>query len=199
VTWAFLQQGKISGRNALFYTLAQFAGGLAAPALLLAVLGDTFSHPDVRYAATLPGPQGQLVAFGAEFAITFVLMLTVLVCINSERWKPRLGVVVGVLVALYVTFESPLSGMSMNPARSFGSAATSGLWEGLWLYFTAPPLAALMAAVVYTGLRRSGLNRRRGRIAHSALPPLRLRGGPALPRPESLAVTCSLARTRLTR
>ena len=82
VTWAFLQQGKISGRNALFYTLAQFAGGLAAPALLLAVLGDAFSHPDVRYAATLPGPQGQLVAFVAEFAITFVLMLTVLVCIN---------------------------------------------------------------------------------------------------------------------
>jgi len=50
------------------------------------------------------------------------------------------------LVATYIILESPLSGMSMNPARSFGSAVAARLWTGLWIYFTAPPLGMLLAA-----------------------------------------------------
>src|SRR5262249_37640676 len=53
------------------------------------------------------------------------------------------------LVATYITLESPLSGMSMNPARTFGSAFVGHLWIGLWIYFTAPVLAMQLAGALY--------------------------------------------------
>ncbi|MBL8174663.1 MAG: aquaporin, partial [Bryobacterales bacterium] len=65
--------------------------------------------------------------------------------------------VAGGLVALYITVEAPISGMSMNPARSFGSAVAAGEWRALWIYFVAPPLGMLGAAEVY--VRRNGLHR----------------------------------------
>jgi aquaporin Z len=55
----------------------------------------------------------------------------------------------GALVAIYITLEAPISGMSMNPARSFGSALAAQLWTSLWIYFIAPPLGMLIAAEVY--------------------------------------------------
>jgi aquaporin Z len=55
----------------------------------------------------------------------------------------------GALVATYITVEAPVSGMSMNPARTFGSALAAQLWASLWIYFTAPPLGMLAAAEVY--------------------------------------------------
>jgi aquaporin Z len=55
----------------------------------------------------------------------------------------------GALVATYITLEAPLSGMSMNPARTFGSALAAQLWTSLWIYFTAPPLGMLAAAEAY--------------------------------------------------
>src|SRR5436190_1182482 len=60
-----------------------------------------------------------------------------------------IGVIAGALVATYITLESPLSGMSMNPARTFGSAFVGHIWVGLWIYFTAPVLAMQFAATVY--------------------------------------------------
>jgi aquaporin Z len=63
----------------------------------------------------------------------------------------------GVLVMLYITFESPISGMSMNPARTVGSAFWAHAWTGLWIYLTAPPLAMLAASQAYLtlpGVRR---------------------------------------------
>jgi hypothetical protein len=59
------------------------------------------------------------------------------------------------LVATYITLESPLSGMSMNPARSFGSAFVGHLWMGLWIYFTAPVLAMQLAAMLYIRGKRT--------------------------------------------
>ena len=53
----------------------------------------------------------------------------------------------------YISLESPLSGMSMNPARSFGSAVAARLWTGLWIYFTAPPLGMLLAAQIYLAVK----------------------------------------------
>jgi aquaporin Z len=86
--------------------------------------------------------------------ISFVLMLTILLCLSSKRLEHWTGPAAGVLIGLYIAFESPLSGMSMNPARTFGSALTAGRWEGIWIYFTAPPLAALMAAQVFNRFGR---------------------------------------------
>jgi len=57
------------------------------------------------------------------------------------------------LVAVYITFEAPISGMSMNPARTFGSAYWAHAWTALWIYFTAPPLGMLLAAELYLRIR----------------------------------------------
>ena len=102
---------------------------------------------------TVPGESGVAVAFLAEVAITFVLMLTVLFVSNAPRLARYTGLFVGGLVLLYITFEAPLSGMSMNPARSFASAFLSGNWTGWWVYFTAPPLGMSLAAGLYVWLR----------------------------------------------
>jgi aquaporin Z len=57
------------------------------------------------------------------------------------------------LIATYITIEAPFSGMSMNPARTLGSALPAGVWTALWVYFTAPPLGMLLAAEVYQRTR----------------------------------------------
>ena len=63
--------------------------------------------------------------------------------LEPSRWAACTGVCAGLLVASYITFEAPLSGMSMNPARTFGSALFARNWTALWIYFTAPPLGML--------------------------------------------------------
>jgi aquaporin Z len=80
-------------------------------------------------------------------------MFTVLTVNNVPRLAPYTGLAVGSLVALYITLEEPLSGMSMNPARTFASAVAGGQWAGIWVYFTAPPLGMLAAAQAYVRLR----------------------------------------------
>jgi aquaporin Z len=149
VTLAFLRLGKIDGADAILYIAAQFAGSVAGLALLGQALGPWLGHPAVGWAVTVPGPGGAGPAFAAEAAISFVLMLTVLAVSNTRQLAPYTGLAAASLVALYIAFESPVSGMSMNPARSFGSAAVSGVWTGLWIYLAAPPLAMLAAAEVY--------------------------------------------------
>lgn len=149
VTWAFFRLGKIGLWDAVFYTLAQFGGALGAVQFMRLVIGEPYTHPDVDYAVTRPGPDGTAVAFAAEFVISFILMLVMLVAINSRRLEKFTGLFVGVLIAVYVAVESPLSGMSLNPARTFGSALAAGPSMSLWIYFVAPTAAMLLAAEVY--------------------------------------------------
>jgi aquaporin Z len=156
VTWSFYRQGKIGGWDATFYTVFQFIGAIIAPVLLLAAIGDPFTHEKVKFATSQPGPQGVAVAFVAEFVISFVLMLAVLIALNSKRLEKLAPAIIAVLIALYITFESPLSGMSLNPARTVGSAVTAGEYKGLWLYFVAPVLAMLLATEVYRLMRSRG-------------------------------------------
>jgi aquaporin Z len=91
------------------------------------------------------------VAFGAELAISFVLMATVLT-VSSGPWARATGICAAALVASYIFFEAPYSGMSMNPARTLGSAIPAGTWTALWVYFTAPPLGMLLAAEAHRRL-----------------------------------------------
>jgi aquaporin Z len=153
-TLTFLRLGKIKGWDALFYICAQFIGSALAVFAMGALIPGALSHPSVRYVVTAPGSGGVAVAFAAEVLISFVLMTVVLNVSNNVKLSSHTGLFVGVLVATYITFEAPLSGMSMNPARTFGSAFSAHLWTALWLYFTAPPLGMLAAAELY--LRRNG-------------------------------------------
>jgi aquaporin Z len=149
VTLTFWCLGKLMNWDALFYILAQFIGAIAGVFVVTLFAEEAVSHPTVNYAATLPGMRGVIVAFIAEFVIAFVLMSVVLRVSNTPHLARYTGLFAGALVATYITFESPLSGMSMNPARTFGSAFIGQLWMGLWIYFTAPVLAMQLAAVLY--------------------------------------------------
>jgi aquaporin Z len=156
VTLAFLKLGKIRARDALFYTLAQFAGGLVGVLLVAGLLGDAFAAPPVSYATTMPGRAGIAAAFIAELAISGVMLLAILRVADHPRHSSRTGLVAGLLVALYISVEAPLSGMSMNPARSLASALPAASFENLWIYFVAPTLGMLTAALLYPRLRHAG-------------------------------------------
>ncbi|MEP6669021.1 MAG: aquaporin [Chthoniobacter sp.] len=153
VTLTFWRLGKIQPWDALFYVLAQFLGGIAGVALVGAFVPRWLADASVSYVATVPGTSGTATAFFAEFTISFILMLTILNVSNRPRLAPYTPYFAATLVAAYIAIEAPFSGMSMNPARTFGSAFVGHIWTALWIYFTAPVLAMLLAAVVY---RRSG-------------------------------------------
>lgn len=153
VTLTFLRAGRVKPWDAVFYITAQFVGGILGVVLATAFLGDALGVPTVNYVNTVPGVGGAFPAFLGEFSISFILMCVVLIVSNHERVAAYTGIFAGSLVALYITFEAPISGMSMNPARSFASAIVPGLWEWLWIYFTAPPVAMLFASIVYTRFR----------------------------------------------
>ena len=155
VTWTFFRLGKIEAWDAAFYTLFQFGGGIAGVLLASLTLGKLVAHQSVNYATTLPGPDGPIVAFLAEVLITFILMSVVLTVSNTKRLARWTGMFAGALVAIYITIESPISGMSMNPARTFSSAVGAHIWMSLWIYFVAPPLGMLLAAEVYQRIHAS--------------------------------------------
>ena len=149
VTLTFYRLGKVAPWDAVFYVGAQFLGGLTGVLLVRAALGQAFGQPPVDFAVTVPGPPGSWVAFTAEFVISLGLMTTVLLASNHVMLMRYTGLFSGLLVTLYITLEAPISGMSMNPARTYATALPSGVQNGLWLYFVAPPLGMLLAVDVY--------------------------------------------------
>jgi len=153
VTITFFRLGKLARGDALFYVLAQFAGATAGVFASSFLLNRWISHPAVNYAVTVPGAAGTAIAFGAELLISFLLMTVILFVSNSNTLPAFTGFIAGILVATYITLESPLSGMSMNPARTLGSAALSHNWKAWWIYFTAPPIGMLAAGELYLRLR----------------------------------------------
>jgi len=154
-TLVFWRLGKIAGPDAIWYALSQMLGGVAGVLATAALIGSALADPTVRYVVTVPGSGGVAVAFLAEVIITFTLMTAVLNASNTARWAGFTGIFAGALVAIYITLEAPVSGMSMNPARTLASAVPSGIWDALWIYFVAPPMGMLLAAELF--VRRRGL------------------------------------------
>ena len=166
VTLTFLRLGRVRAADAAAYIAAQFAGGLAGALLVSRFLGSAFRAPPVTAVATLPGPAGLAVAFLSELAISFALVLLVLTLGASQKWSGRTGLFVGALLFVYITFEAPLSGMSMNPARTVASAIPAHAWTGVWIYFLAPLAGMLLGSEAHVRFARS---KRRGcaKLAHS--------------------------------
>jgi len=121
--------------------------------LASAILSAWAAHPAVNFVVTAPGSTGTAAAFVAEVAIAFVLMTVILHVSNNPRLHNFTGLCASLLVMLYITFEAPISGMSMNPARSFASAVPARHWSDLWIYFTAPVIGMLAAAELYLRTR----------------------------------------------
>jgi aquaporin Z len=149
VTLTFWRLGKVTSWDAFFYVTAQFVGAIVGVGVAATMLDAWLAHPAVIYAATVPGVGGVGVAFVAEFLISFLLMTVVLTVSNRPGLNRFTGLCAGALVASYIVFEAPLSGMSMNAARTVGSAVYAQAWMALWIYFTAPLLGMLAAAQLY--------------------------------------------------
>lgn len=152
VTLAFWQLGSLRPADACWYIVAQCAGAVLAGLALSRLLAPWFPHPNVEYNLTLPGPAGWGVALLAEVLITGALMGLLLYALHSERLRPYTGWLVAALLALYIAFETPLSGMSLNPARSLGSAVGAGRYEHLWVYLVAPVAGAWLATALFQRL-----------------------------------------------
>jgi len=152
ITLGFLRLGKVHTVDAGFYIAAQFIGAVLGVALFAAAMGSWASDPEVNYIVTAPGEWGWWAAFMAELAITFAMMLLVLESTSSDRFSSYTGLFAGAWLAVLILFESPISGTSLNPARSTGSDVIAVEWNNLLLYFVAPPLGAQLAVLAH--LRR---------------------------------------------
>jgi aquaporin Z len=127
----------------LGYWAVQLAGGVAGAFLLLAFFGSALVG-----GVTHPGPGvTPLAAFGWEATITTLLVFVIL-CTAAEKAVvgKNAALAVGFTVALAGLFSSPLTGASMNPARSFGPQVATGTWTGAWIYFAGPLAGAVAGA-----------------------------------------------------
>jgi aquaporin Z len=156
VTLTFLRLGKIAPADAAGYLGGQFVGGAAGILLATRLLRGLPSDPSVNYVATLPGASGASLAFAGEVGISFLMMTAILVVSNTARIARFTGMVAGLLVAAYILIEAPLSGMSMNPARSLGSNLLARAAPTLWIYFLAPTAGMLLAGELF--VRSHGLS-----------------------------------------
>jgi len=155
ITLTYFYLARVHRWDTLYYIAFQFTGGLAGILLAHALLGRDLSAPPVCYVITTPGIYGNAIAFAAEFLLSGLLMGVVLFAANRwplARFSPL--AVAGITVFYYVLCPS-LSGFSVNPARSFSSAVFAWIWQGIWVYFAAPGVGMLAAAVVY--IRSFGL------------------------------------------
>ena len=148
-TLSFYLLGKVERWDAMFYAVAQFAGGILGVVFSILVIGAPVRHAAVNYVVTVPGPGGPPIALAGEFIISLMQMSAVLIASNHKRLSRFTPFVAATLLATYITFEAPLSGMSMNPARTFGSALPAHVWTALWVYFLAPPVAMALAGQLY--------------------------------------------------
>jgi MIP family channel proteins len=148
VTFAFALSRHFPWSRAAGYWGAQVGGALVAAALVRGSLGN-HAHDG----ATLPsGSQGQ--AFLWELVLTFFLMFVIMaVATDTRAVGEAAAIAVGGTVGLDALFGGPVTGASMNPARSLAPALVSGDLHALWLYLVAPPLGAALAAMTYRYLR----------------------------------------------
>ena len=153
VTLGLLLTRRLPWRDAPAYWGAQVGGAVLAAGTLRAVLGDVASMGGHR-------PSGGVASsLGLEVALTFSLMLVIMAVVaNSERIGKASGLVIGGTVFLGVLVGGPISGGSMNPARSFGPALVGWTWTAHWVYWVGPPLGATLGAAAYWSLR-NGLAR----------------------------------------
>ena len=144
VTIAFWAAGKFPRNEVVLYVVAQLLGAFFASGLLKILFPQS-----VNLGTTLPsGPDSQ--SFVLEIILTFLLMTVILNTATDSKEKGMLaGIAVGSTVLLEAMFAGPISGASMNPARSIAPAMVSGIVEHLWIYIVAPILGAILSVYVW--------------------------------------------------
>ena len=157
VTIAFWIMGEFHRKNVIPYISAQVFGAILASICLYFLLNENFnSLSEVSYlGSTLPrGSESQ--AFGFEFILTFILMIVICSsAVHGKATKDFAGLAIGLTVGLESMFAGPITGASMNPARSIGPAIVSGNFEHLWIYILATCLGAMAASMVFLKIFKS--------------------------------------------
>ncbi|MGH7510227.1 MAG: MIP/aquaporin family protein [Gemmatimonadales bacterium] len=148
VTIGFWSVRRFPPGEVIPYILAQCGGAVAASLVLRATLG-----PVGQMGATLPRvPLAS--AFAVEWLLSFALMFVIMAVATDERAAGGLApVAVGLTVGFCALVGGPMTGASMNPARSLGPAAVGVLWGAHWVYWLAPVTGMMTAARVYELLR----------------------------------------------
>ena len=148
VTLAFWAARHFPTRLVPVYLVAQLAGALAASSLLRVMFGRAGN-----LGATLPRASASQ-SFLLEIVLTFVLMFVIMAVATDVRAIGQAAAIaIGGTVGLEALFAGPVSGASMNPARSLAPALIAGMWDAQWLYVVGPILGALAGALVYTFIR----------------------------------------------
>jgi len=148
VTLAFWTSGFFPKRRVMPYIIAQSLGAIAASFLLLISLGKV-----ANLGATLPLNDNWLQSLILEFLLTFILMFVILGSgLDRRAHIGFAGLAIGLTVGLEAAFMGPITGASMNPARSLGPALVGGIWQHHWVYWIAPILGAQLAVIVYRQL-----------------------------------------------
>ena len=144
VTLGFWMAGEFPAMRVPAYIGAQVLGAIAASGALRLMFGIV-----AALGATLPrGPA--ITSFWLELAMTCLLMFVILgSAVHGRATKSFAGIAIGSTIALDALFGGPISGASMNPARSFGPALVAGVWHDQWIYFTAPFVGAALAVLIY--------------------------------------------------
>lgn len=152
IIMTYFRLGKIETWDAVFYVIFQFIGGAFGVAVSAIFLGASIAVPSVDYAVTVPGRYGTAAAFIAELFMAALLMMVVLLFSNRPPLAMYTSYLVGVLIMFYILLFAPVSGFSINPARTTGSAIFAHVWTVAWLYFVAPMLGMMTAAETYIRL-----------------------------------------------
>jgi MIP family channel proteins len=156
VTIAFTLSRHFPRRDAAAYVAAQLAGAALAALLLLAVWPDQPGD----LGATVPSV-GAGSAFVYELVLTAFLMFVIMaVATDTRAVGAAAAIAIGGTVGLDALFGGPITGASMNPARSLGPALVTGELHDLWLYIAAPILGAAAGALAYQAIRGETIRRR---------------------------------------
>lgn len=166
VTLSHLRLGRLNWLDATGYIVAQFIGGVFGVAVASSFLGPWVRNPSVNYVVTVPGMYGLAAAWVGEFTIALIMISVVMAANKIPRLAPLTGFFAAGLVAIYITFEAPISGMSLNPARTFSSAIFADLWTGWWIYLSAPIFGMLAGIELHLLLTREH-QRLCGKLTHS--------------------------------
>jgi len=144
VTIGFWSAGEFQGFRVPWYIVAQLLGAIAASSAMRLMFG-----PIAGLGATLPNGATST-SFWLELLMTSLLVLVVLgSAVHGRAIKSFAGIAIGSTIALDALFGGPISGASMNPARSLGPALVAGIWHAQWIYVVAPIAGSILAVVVY--------------------------------------------------
>ncbi|MCA9910090.1 MAG: aquaporin, partial [Anaerolineae bacterium] len=152
VTIAFAITRHFPWRDVAFYLGGQLIGAILGALTLRVLFGDV-----AHLGATLPmGSAGQ--SFGLEMLLSAVLMFVIIsVATDTRAVGSPAALAIGFTVMLDALWGGPISGASMNPARSFGPALIANVWADQWIYWIAPVIGASLGALIYQGLRQGNL------------------------------------------